>query len=170
MCDSLRSEGVGDILERYLNLVTGSPAGVRVRDGWSAFAPRYALTARPSHGMYPVLAERAALREEILDAILADPQLATAAASYLGYGPDQNPKAAWGAALEQWRRERWYLVHLLPGDLERLELTESSLADALEAVKEYKDLHAPLPSRRPRQDHQGPHRDVQVCAKLLVRG
>jgi len=56
-------------------------------------------------------------------------------ADYLLYEPGQDPKAAWGAAIEAWKQDR--LVHGL-GELDGPDLTESSLTVALEAVEEYK--------------------------------
>ena len=58
-------------------------------------------------------------------------------ADYLRYGPGQDLKAAWDAAIEAWKQDRWRLVHGL-GELDGLDLTEPSLAVALEAVEEYK--------------------------------
>ena len=137
--DPLQSEGVGDVLERYLTLTEGPDGTTGVRtQGWIDTLRDH---VRHTGGAFfslllPVLAEDMVLREQILDTILADPELAAASASYVHCRPGQDPKTAWGAEIEKWRRERWWLVHGL-GDIGRLDLTESSLAGALEAVAEY---------------------------------
>jgi hypothetical protein len=139
--------GMDEVLIRYLQSLTGNLSGDP--------SPELTTVLKAealAHGhaffklLLALLAETNSLREMILDILCKDSVLIDLGIDYLADTDTQGLRASWVRAIDQWRRDRWWLIHGL-GDIERLEISDQALASYIEIIQDYKaDYKARAPS------------------------
>ncbi|GAA0219248.1 hypothetical protein GCM10009527_014270 [Actinomadura nitritigenes] len=131
--------GLEEVLRRLVAVIEGvTPKGAD--QGWAEGLRRLAATDEPAvfDLLLELLAEEGDLGELVLSAICDEPGLRAAAVAHFYLDGPENLRNAWLRAAKEWSENRWWLVHGL-GALERLTLSKSGMASALETLAEYRD-------------------------------
>lgn len=129
---------VGDVMKRYLLSANGLGAAADNPAGPWPDCLREQVRGKGSHALaalLPLLADKADIRDLILDAVTGDPELRAASATFLRAQPGQDLREAWEAAAQEWLRRRFWLLSELTR-LCRLTLVDSALTNAIEALSD----------------------------------